>query len=304
MNTPVVRVLAALAGHDVRPCGSGWLARCPAHDDRHASLAIGEGDDGRALLHCHCGCELAHVLRGLGLTVRDLFVGPPARTDGRTFYGYRDERGTLLFQVVRIPKLDGKTFAQRRPDGCGGWSWGVAGVRPVLYRLPELLAADPSETVFIVEGEKVADGLARRGLVATTNPGGALKWRSEYSGALRGRHVVILPDHDDVGRQHGAEVVQSVDRVAASVRLVDLPGLAEHGDAFDWFAAGHTVEELRALVQTTSLAGSSDDTTHSGASHPGSGEDVMKRSATCLDQDKARSRTPPPAVPPGKVGRP
>jgi len=249
MSAPVALVLAALAGHDVRPCGSGWIARCPAHDDRHASLAIGQGEDGRALLHCHRGCELADVLRALGLTARDLFVGPPARTYGRTYYDYRDERGVLLFQVVRIPTPDGKTFAQRRPDGCGGWNWGVAGVRPVLYRLPELLAADPLEIVFIVEGEKVADDLAHRRLIATTNPGGALKWRSEYSAALRGRHVVILPDHDVVGRQHGAEVARSVVGMAASLCLLDLPGLAQHGDAFDWFATGHTIEELRELVR-------------------------------------------------------
>ena len=274
--TPVVRVLAGLAGCDVKPCGSGWSARCPAHDDRHASLTIGEGEDGRALLCCQRGCKTADVLRSLGLSWRDLFVGPPAQTDGRTFYDYRDESGMLLFQVVRILKPEGKEFVQRRPDRCGGWIWDVEGMRRVLYRLPELLAADPSEIVFIVEGEKVADDLARRGLVTTTNPGGALKWRSEYSSALRGRHVVILPDHDDVGRQHGVEVSQSVDRVAASVRVVDLPGLVEHGDAFDWFAAGHTVEELRYLVQATSPAVSRNNTTRREAPHPGCGEDVRK----------------------------
>lgn len=254
MSGPVARVLAALADYGVQRCGSGWSARCPcpAHGDRHASLTIGEGKDGRALLHCHRGCDVADVLRALGLRMADLFVGLPARFDDRTYYDYFDECGVLLFQVVRIPIPGGRTFAQQRPDGFGGWIWGVAGVRSVLYRLPELLAADLSGTVFIVEGEKVADDLAQRGLVATTNPGGALKWRSEYSAALRGRHVVILPDHDDVGRQHGEEVARSVVRVAASARVVDLPGLAENGDAFDWFAAGHTVEELRDLVRSSS----------------------------------------------------
>jgi putative DNA primase/helicase len=301
---PVVRVQTALAGYDVKPCGTGWSARCPAHEDRHASLTIGEGEDGRALLCCQRGCETADVLRSLGLSWRDLFVSPPALTDGRTFYDYRDERGTLLFQVVRIPTPDGKKFRQQQPDGCGSWIWNVKGVRSVLYRLPELLAADPAETVFIVEGEKVADDLARRGLVATTNPGGALKWRSEYSGALLGRHAAILPDHDDVGRQHGAEVVQSVDRVAASVRVVDLPGLDEHGDAFDWFAAGHTVEELRELVQATPRAASRDNPTQRKAPNPRCGEDVSKHGATYLNQDKSRSRTALPVVPPGKVGKP
>ena len=254
MTAPVDRVLAALADCGVRPSGTGWSARCPAHDDRHASLAIGEGEDGRALLFCHGGCELADLLRALGLTARDLFIGPPARIDERIFYDYRDEGGELLFQVVRTPTPSGKTFRQRRPDGRDGWIWDVAGVSHVLYRLPELLAADPSETVHVVEGEKDVEALRALGLVASTNPGGALKWRPEYSAALGGRHVVILPDHDDVGRMHAADVARSLVGVAASVRVVDLPGLAEHGDAFDWLGAGHTVAELRALVDAARRA--------------------------------------------------
>lgn len=61
---------------------------------------------------------------------------------------------------------------------------------------------------------------------------------------------MILPDHDDMGRQHGADVARSLAGIAASVRVVDLPKLAEHGDVTDWFAAGHTVVELRALCRT------------------------------------------------------
>ncbi|MGC9986274.1 MAG: hypothetical protein ABSF35_21970 [Polyangia bacterium] len=249
MTAPVDRVLVALADYGVRPSGTGWSARCPAHDDRHASLAIGEGKDGRALLFCHGGCELADMLRALGLTARDLFIGPPARIDERIFYDYRDEGGELLFQVVRTPAPDGKTFRQRRPDGRDGWIWDVEGVRRVLYRLPELLAADPSETVYVVEGEKDVETLRASGLVATTNPGGALKWRREYGESLRGRHVVILPDNDDVGHTHAADVARSLVGVAASVCVMDLPGLAEHGDVSDWLVAGRTVAELRALVQ-------------------------------------------------------
>ena len=141
-----------------------------------------------------------------------------------------------------------RTFRQRRPDGRDGWIWDVEGVRHVLYRLPELLAADPSETVYVVEGEKDVETLRASELVATTNPGGALKWRSEYSAALRGRHVAILSDHDDVGRLHAEQVARALSGVAASVRVVDLPGLAEHGDVSDWLATGHAIDELRAQV--------------------------------------------------------
>jgi putative DNA primase/helicase len=239
----------ALADFGVRPCGTGWISRCPAHDDRHASLAIGVGGDGRALLYCHGNCKLDSVLRALGLSKRDMFPRLPARTDDRTYYDYRDENGRLLFQVVRKPTPDGKEFVQRRPDGCGGFLWDVEGVRRVLYRLPELLAANPSETVFIVEGEKDVEALRGCGLVATTNPGGAGKWCPEYAEPLRGRKVVILPDNDPPGMAHGEQIEQSLAGVAAGVRMVNLLGLAEHGDVSDWLAAGHDVTYLRKLVR-------------------------------------------------------
>lgn len=62
----------------VRRAGKGWIARCPAHDDRSASLSIGEGDDGRVLLHCFAGCAAAGVVAAVGLELGDLF---PRRLD-------------------------------------------------------------------------------------------------------------------------------------------------------------------------------------------------------------------------------
>lgn len=58
---------------DVRKQGRSYLARCPAHEDRHPSLSIAEGRDGRILLHCWAGCATKDVLVALGLTWRDLY---------------------------------------------------------------------------------------------------------------------------------------------------------------------------------------------------------------------------------------
>jgi hypothetical protein len=165
-------------------------------------------------------------------------------------HDYRDAAGNLLYQTVR---LDPKDFRQRRPDGAGGWVWNLVGTRRVLYRLPELLAADPAEDVFVPEGEKDVDRLRGLGLVATCNPLGAGKWRDEYSPCLAGRNVVILPDNDDPGRQHAAQVAASLCGIATSVKVLHLPGLPEKGDVSDWLATGGTADALRALVaQTTS----------------------------------------------------
>ena len=58
----------------VRKAGAGWSARCPAHEDRTASLSVAIGNDGRLLLHCFAGCSVHDVLGAIGLTVNDLFA--------------------------------------------------------------------------------------------------------------------------------------------------------------------------------------------------------------------------------------
>jgi hypothetical protein len=45
--------------------GGGWMAHCPAHDDREPSLSIREADDGKVLVHCHAGCDQERVIASL-----------------------------------------------------------------------------------------------------------------------------------------------------------------------------------------------------------------------------------------------
>ena len=222
--------------------GEGYDALCPAHDDTNPSLSIDSGDDGRVLVHCHAGCSPDAVLKAVGLTTRDLF---PVQRMAVATYDYRDEQGELLYQVCR---MDPKGFRQRRPDGQGGWAWAVKDVRKVLYRLPELLTAEPTDPVFVAGGEKDADRLASLGLNATTNAGGAGKWVPEFSESLRGRTVVILPDNDDPGRDHADTVARSLCGVATRVSVVALPDLPAKGDVSDWLDARGTRDELLALV--------------------------------------------------------
>jgi len=232
----------------VRPTGDGYMAKCPAHDDRKASLSVTERG-GRILLHCHAGCSFEAVRDALSLRNSDLRTDTPELLPGRrrivASYDYRDESGTLLYQVVRYQP---KEFRQRRPDGHGGWSWKLNRVRRVLYRLPELMAANPERTIYIAEGEKAADRLAREGLTATCSPGGAGKWRDEYAEVLRGRRVVVLPDNDAPGRSHAEAVARSLHGIAASVKAVELPGLASKADVYDWLEASHTADELERLA--------------------------------------------------------
>jgi DNA primase len=162
-------------------------------------------------------------------------------------YPYVGRNENLLFEVVRQERGEGlkseKKFLQRRPDGHGGWIWNLDSVDLVLYRLPELLKRN-TDTAFVCEGEKCVHSLAARGRLATCNPMGAGKWRPEYTEPLRDRVVVILPDNDGPGRKHAAAVAEALLGVAASVRVVELPGLPAKGDVTDWLNAGGTIERL------------------------------------------------------------
>jgi 5S rRNA maturation endonuclease (ribonuclease M5) len=242
-----------------------WSASCPAHEDARNSLSIGEGRDGRILLKCHAGCATEAVLRGAGLSFSDLY-STSAASNGRNghaqnghvangkpkprgeivkTYTYRDEAGQLLYEVCR---MEPKDFRQRRPNGLGGYLWSTKGVRKVLYRLPQLLAADAAKVVYIVEGEKDVLRLKSLGKLATTNAGGAGKWRDEYSVTLAGRHVVIIPDNDQPGRDHARQVAASLKGQAASVKIVELPDLSDKGDVSDFLDNDGTVEQLEQLV--------------------------------------------------------
>ncbi len=52
-----------------------WIAKCPSHKDRRASLSVRALDNGRVLVHCFAGCPVDLVVGAAGLQLQDLF--PP-----------------------------------------------------------------------------------------------------------------------------------------------------------------------------------------------------------------------------------
>lgn len=91
--------------------------------------------------------------------------------------------------------------------------------------------------------------------MATCNPGGAGKWRCEFDQYLTGFDVVILPDNDVAGRGHAQQVARSLALIAASVRILELPGLPEGGDVSDWLDRNpdSTQTDFETLVECTSI---------------------------------------------------
>src|SRR5262249_32474640 len=116
------------------------------------------------------------------------------------------------------------------------------------------------EPVFIVEGEKDANRLAKLGLVATTNSGGAGNWHTldpaSVAKALKGHEVFILPDNDEAGRKHANQGMRSLCEQGVSAKVVELPGLPDKGDVSDWSAIpGNDRDALLRLCRQTAKPG-------------------------------------------------
>lgn len=115
--------------------------------------------------------------------------------------------------------------------------------------MPEVLDKF-GKPLFIVEGEKDADNLAKIGILATTNSGGAGKWRAEYNKYFRDRKVILLPDNDEVGKKHMQEVGKNLKGIAKSIKWLIPPELKKGEDVSDWLESGGDLEKLFELVKT------------------------------------------------------
>lgn len=250
-----------------RAASNQYNAKCPAHDDKTASLRINTAEVGKTLIHCHAGCTTEAICAAVGKEVRDLFYGDAPKQDtpsqqtgtsisvtttqAQAIYDYLDTTGMVQLQKKRFP---GKNFRWYHWDG-GGWKDRREGHTPALYK-----AADVANqrVVWWAEGEKDADTLAAHGLPAVSAPDGAKsKLIAAQMEAMRGKEVVILPDNDAPGQSHAQAVAAMLQGIAASVRVLALvkvwPDLQEHGDVSDIYAlmGEDTTEALQTHAAAT-----------------------------------------------------
>ena len=116
-----------------------------------------------------------------------------------------------------------------------GWRVGAMKAPRYLYQLPSI---EESNVVFVVEGEKVAEALGNLGLIATTSQGGSNAATKTDWTPLAGKEVVILPDNDEAGQRYASDVLDKLGQVEPlpRVKVVQLEGLPDKGDAFDYIA--------------------------------------------------------------------
>ncbi|MCX5985137.1 MAG: phage/plasmid primase, P4 family [Chloroflexi bacterium] len=255
------------------PKGDATKVRCPNHEDGSPSLSVSIKADGAVLWKCFSGCDQRELTEEIRRRWPSLFGGDTARTRPPApvvrnapvpvdhvslrhvcYYTYTDAEGNPRHRVERREAIgaDGrkrKEFPQSHWTG-SSWAPGVPEAKVpflCLYYLQDIArTAQDGNAVWYCEGEKDADRLHQEGLVATTNAKSSLA-RLDVT-PLTGRTVIIFVDNDDAGRKIAEEVATRVAPVAASVRVLELQGLPEHGDVSDWLDAGNgTVQDLLLL---------------------------------------------------------
>ena len=280
---PTEHVLQRLqdGGYRTQRTPGGWVAQCPAHDDRNPSMSLGTGKDGRALIHCHAGCSIVDILNALELPTGAIFADwdpyktssgtitslrawrqakaktpkpkSPYRREKTDHWDYHDADGTHVARVVRYQLIDpdtgeivGKTFTQHAWDAEHNRQQpNLGGIDMPLYRLPQVRQAIAAGAlVMVCEGERDADTATAAGICATTAAMGAGSWRPHHTAQLAGAPViVIMADDDPPGRQH-ATVVNDALTAAGIKTALRLPAEGCK-DLTEHVAAGHALADLR-----------------------------------------------------------
>jgi len=241
--------------------GSGWMARCPAHDDRNPSLALSDGTSG-VLWHCHAGCTQEAVSAAL----REMGLLPEAPAGRKSGFSTPQELAVWLarksnasvtridlysptFAEVRLDSSGGKTYRpiHRLPDG--GWKTGDLPGKLPLYQVDQL-PTDPEILILVVEGPKCVEAARTIGIFATTSPHGAQSARKADWSPLARRQVIVWPDHDDPGRKYAADVRTILEGLGANVQVLDPArfGLRPGEDLADW--VNHHPDETPDLTTT------------------------------------------------------
>lgn len=178
-----------------------------------------------------------------------------------SLYVYRPDNPRVLEDKRKGKLLDGtypnKVIKYEFPKGAGMRLDCPPVCRPML--------TDPKVPLWITEGQKKADSLASRGLCAIAllgvwnfkgrNPQGGTTLLADFDYiAFKGRDVRIVFDSDVMLKPEVqkalARLTEHLQRKTAHVTAVYLPPAPDGGKqgVDDYLAAGHSVEELAALV--------------------------------------------------------
>lgn len=169
-------------------------------------------------------------------------------------WAYPGADGELQGYVVRFDTPGGKETRPLRYGRMRGriaWHYKGWGDGRPLYRLPQLLAADPITPVLVVEGEKAADAAALllpEFVVVTSMNGARSAAKTDWRPAAD-RDVIIWQDNDEAGDGYAREVAAQVKAAGGFPRIVSIPdGAPEGWDLADPMPEGWDIELIRAAI--------------------------------------------------------
>ena len=261
---------------------SGWMARCPAHEDGRPSLSVAAAEDGRVLVRCFAGCDLAAIVSALRIEVRDLFAEPaPAQTSGSaapsgeplpapqvpavaawlrtmrvlpdsevaSIYGSGTRTGAAV--VFRYRDAAGTFLYDKfRPLGDRKVFWRMPRGRPsAMYGLADL-PKDQRHRVVVVEGELDLHALRAVGIQAVVSvPDGAgSRLTADLLAPLSDyKQILIATDADDPGEELARRLRQELGARRCR-RVVFRDGDALFKDANDALKAGWTRERFESAM--------------------------------------------------------
>lgn len=232
---------------------------CTFHNDTHPSMDINVNS---GLFICRaCGASgdpVCFLARARGLAEDEAIAelrqalglnggGSARKIVGTKAYDIRDAAGKLVATHERRDYSNGsKDFSWKR-DGKYGLG-GLPSADIPLYGSHLLAEADSDLSVILTEGEKAADALISREVIAVGTATGASGTPGTHAlEVLQGRRVDLWPDFDEAGRQHMARIESALAGVASEVRWLTW-GEKPKDDAADFFARGGTVEQLDSLL--------------------------------------------------------
>jgi hypothetical protein len=251
--------------------------------------------DGRELtLHPDKDAAIRAAGYGLAKSLEHGGVAFESNTTPAHVFDYFHASGEPAFSVCRwhVATAEGrrKELRQIRRVDAGGWCvCGPSANEPrPLYRLPELLNADPAMPVYICEGEKAADALRGAGFIATTSSGGSSKPGATDWTPLAGRGICILPDNDAAGEKYAAAVASILRALkpqpGVSIGRLrdDCPELPAKSDAVEWLEerSGESFQRLQQRLDslpdiTEEIIGAATDSADDAAA--ASGGDVREK---------------------------
>lgn len=246
----IADILLQLSG--VRRSGGGWIARCPAHDDKTPSLSFTITESGRLLAHCFSGCSFEEIRLALRLSGEHFFPSSrPIETGHTQEQVATQEKAVRLWKSARpadvnhhylsIKKI--KPFHSRQigtslvvpMQDASGTLWNLQFIGPDGRKV--FLKGGRTKSLFTVIGEPfegriyIAEGFATAATVheltedacfvafsASNLPAVAQVVRRSFPD----EEIVLAADADPAGERYSEEAARAIDGlVAYAGRVID-----------------------------------------------------------------------------------